>query len=290
MCYNGFRNTDERCFMKTIPFERLYNTEFFISEPMAKTQNWRHRANVYDAFGKPKVSHTLLWFKNCRGRLTMADGETLDIERNQLTYMAKGIEYRIDFLDTNDTCEDTVVVHFQMTDREGEDILPCDRPFVCINQIRPSFAMDLDALAEEFQKNVVCIPEATSVIYKIIAAVCEKQRRNATKSRYSCIRPGIELLEGNSDLSLSEIAKRCDLSECYFRRLFLEYSGESPQSFRQRYRIEKAKQLLLSDEQLSIGEIAEMLHFSDIYHFSKTFKKLCGVSPSRFVSENVKNS
>ena len=275
--------------MKTIPFEKLYNTEFFISEPMAKTQAWKSRANVYDAFGKPKVSHTLLWFKNCRGRLTMADGEVLDIEQNQLTYMAKGIEYRIDFLDTNDDCEDTVVVHFQMTDRDGEDILPTDRPFVCINRIRPSFAMDLDALAAEFEKNVVCMPEANAVIYKIIAAVCEKQRRNATKNRYSCIRPGIELLEGNSDLSLSEIAKKCELSECYFRRLFLEYSGESPQSFRQRYRIEKAKQLLLSDEQLSIGEIAEILHFSDIYHFSKTFKKLCGISPTRFVTENTKN-
>lgn len=275
--------------MKTIPFERLYNTEFFIRDPMAKTQNWKNRSDVYDALGKPKVSHTLLWFKNCRGRLTMRDGFLLDIEQNQLAYMAKGIEYRIDFIDTNDDREDTVVVHFQMTDKDGEDIIPTHLPFVCINQIRPSFAMDLDALASEFQKNVVCIPEATSVIYKIIAAVCGKQRKNAAKNRYSCIRPGIELLEGNSDLSLAEIARRCDISECYFRRLFLEYSGESPQSFRQRYRIEKAKQLLLSDEQLSIGEIAEILHFSDIYHFSKTFKKLCGVSPTRFLLENAQN-
>lgn len=275
--------------MKTIPFEKLYNTEFFISEPMAKTQLWSTRGNVYDAFGKPKVSHTLLWFKNCRGRLTSLDGSVLEIEKNQLAYMAKGIEYRIDFFDTGDADEDTVVVHFQMTDKDGEDILPTAQPFVCINQIRPSFAMDLDALAEEFRKNIVCIPEANAVIYKIIAAVCGKQRKNATKSRYSCIRPGIELLEGNSDLSLSEIAKRCGLSECYFRRLFLEYSGESPSAFRQRYRIEKAKQLLLSDEQLSIGEIAEMLHFTDIYHFSKTFKKACGVSPSQFVRGGGKN-
>lgn len=276
--------------MKTIPFEKLYNMEFFISEPMAKTQNWKNRSNVYDAFGKPKVSHTLLWFKNCRGRLTMQGGEVFDIEKNQLTYMAKGIEYRIDFFDTNEECEDTVVVHFQMTDKDGEDIIPTLQPFVCINNIRPSFAMDLDFLAMEFQKNVVCIPEANAVIYKIIAAVCGKQRKIVTKSRYSRIRPGIELLEGNSDLSLSQIAKKCDLSECYFRRLFLEYSGETPHAFRQRTRIEKAKQLLLSDEQLSIGEISEMLHFSDIYHFSKTFKMLCGVSPSRFVSENAKNS
>jgi len=37
---------------------------------------------------------------------------------------------------------------------------------------------------------------------------------------------------------------------------------------------------------LSIGEIAEELHFSDIYHFSKTFKKLVGTSPQNYVKQN----
>jgi AraC-like DNA-binding protein len=90
-------------------------------------------------------------------------------------------------------------------------------------------------------------------------------------------------LEQDSDLSITEIAKECGVSECYFRRLFQEYSGESPINFRQKHRIEKAKQLLLSDEHYSVGEIAEELGFSDIYHFSKTFKKFCGISPNKFV-------
>ena len=59
--------------------------------------------------------------------------------------------------------------------------------------------------------------------------------------------------------------------------------GENPVEFRQKHRIEKAKQLLLLDTH-SIGEIAEELHFSDIYHFSKTFKKFTGVSPLQYTA------
>ena len=271
--------------MKLIPFERLYHTEFFVSEPVAKTQNWASRRNVYDAIGSPKVSHTLLWFKNCRARITNRDGSVLEIERNQMTYMPKWGEYRVDFLDTNRDVEDTLVVHFQMTDADGEDVIPTDRPVVVINQVGPSFAMDIESLAEECKKNIVCIPEAKAIVYKLLAAICQKQKKLTTKSKYDCIRTGIELLEKNADLSLPEIALRCGVSECYFRRLFKEYSGESPIRFLQHHRIEKAKQLLLSDEDYSIGEIAQLLDFSDIYHFSKTFKKLCGISPTQFLAE-----
>lgn len=59
--------------------------------------------------------------------------------------------------------------------------------------------------------------------------------------------------------------------------------GENPVEFRQKHRVEKAKQLLLLDTH-SIGEIAEELHFSDIYHFSKTFKKFTGVSPLQYTA------
>ena len=53
--------------------------------------------------------------------------------------------------------------------------------------------------------------------------------------------------------------------------------------FRQKHRMERAKQLLLSDECYTVGEVASELGFLDIYHFSKTFKKFCGVSPNKFL-------
>ena len=113
------------------------------------------------------------------------------------------------------------------------------------------------------------------------------KKKKTTKNKFACIKLGIDLLEQNTNLSISEIAKQCGVSECYFRRLFQEYSGESPIHFRQKHRIEKAKQLLLSDQHFTIGEIAEKLGFSDIYHFSKTFKKFCGRSPNQFVQSEL---
>ena len=271
--------------MKVIPFDKLYSTEFIITEPMAKPQYWAVRGNFYSAIGKPKVSHTLLWFKHCGATITDNKGNTLEVARNQLTYMAKGLEYSVRFHDTDPARPDTVVIHFQMTDRDGEEIAPILKPIIGLKSVDAAMALDIDLLAEEYGKNVVCIPKMQAVIYDILAAICQKQKKRTARNKFAVIRTGIDLLEQDSDRSVAEIAAECGVSECYFRRLFQEYSGESPMAFRQRHRIERAKQLLLSDEQYTIGEVARELGFSDIYHFSKTFKNVCGVSPSKFIEK-----
>lgn len=86
-------------------------------------------------------------------------------------------------------------------------------------------------------------------------------------------------------MKIKDIAQVCGVSECYFRKIFREYSGLSPSAFRQNCRIEKAK-LLLATHMLTVGQIAEKLHYVDIYHFSKAFKQAVGVSPKQYV-QNV---
>lgn len=273
--------------MKIIPFEELYYTDFFISESFSKFQNWFSRKNVFSCIGKPKPSHTFLWFKNCSGRITDKSGKVTEVAQNQLCYMAKGSQYTVEFINTAPDQADSVVIHFQMTDSKGEDIAPVLEPAVCVKNVDASTGIAIDMIAEEFKKNIVCIPETNAVIYKILANICKKRRKKTTDYKYSCIKDGIELLENDSDLSISDIARTCGVSECYFRRLFKEYSGESPMDFRQHHRIEKAKQLLVTD-MLSVSEIATELHFADIYHFSKTFKSITGISPKQYVQEKNK--
>ena len=269
--------------MKIISFEKLYNEEFFIREPRVKKQYWLYRGGVFDSLDRPKLSQALIWFKSCSAELYLQSGERLEVPQNALLYAPKGSCYKILFRGEAGEREDVVAAHFQMTDREGEDLIAAEAPVTCLKDPDLSLGILLDALAQECEKNVVCIPEVNAGLYKILAQICQKQKKHTTKSRFSRIRKGIELLEGNNDLSIAEIAATCGVSECYFRRLFREYSGESPVGFRQKRRIERAKQLLLSEEHYTIGEVAAELGFLDIYHFSKTFKKLCGVSPNRFL-------
>lgn len=271
--------------MKIISFTELYSTEFFITEALAKGQNWYTRHNFYSCLGKPKPSHTLLWFKNCRAKITDKYGNEILAEKNQIAYMAKGLEYTVHFYDTAPDRDDSVVFHFQLTDNKEDDITPTLSPKICIKSVDATLAFAMDGAAAEFNKNVVCLPIITAVIYQLLGAACQRQRQRIVSHKYQYIREGIELMENNSDKTLAEIAQICGVSEGYFRKLFREYSGENPIDFRQKHRIEKAKQLLLLDTH-SIGEIAEELHFSDIYHFSKTFKKFTGISPQKYIGES----
>lgn len=271
--------------MKTIPFQELYNSEFFISEALAKGQNWYTRNNFYSCMGKPKPSHTLLWFKNCRAKITDINGEVLIVEKNQVAFMSKGIEYTVEFFDTAPNQDDSIVFHFQLKNMDNEEITPTFSPQICIKNVDTTMAYLIESAAEEFNKNIVCIPIITSVIYQMLGLACQRQRKRVVSHKFKYIQEGIELMENNSDKTLNEIAQICGVSEGYFRKLFREYSGENPIEFRQKHRIEKAKQLLLLDTH-SIGEIAEELNFSDIYHFSKTFKKITGLSPQNYIKQS----
>ena len=271
--------------MKIIPFQELYNTEFVVTESLIKGQNWFTRNNFYSCIGKPKPSHTFLWFKNCSGKITDTNGNELFVEKNQIAFMSKGIEYTVEFFDTAPNQTDTVVFHFQLADTFNKQITPTVSPQICIKSVSKELALSIDNAADEFNKNIVCLPFITSVIYWLFGLASERQKQRVVSHKFKYIQEGIELMENNSDKTLNEIAKICGVSEGHFRKLFREYSGENPIEFRQKYRIEKAKQLLLLDTQ-SIGEIAEELHFSDIYHFSKTFKKVTGISPQKYIKQN----
>lgn len=270
--------------MDVVPFENLYNSEFFISEPLAKGQNWYSRNNFYSCIGKPKPSHTFLWFKNCSAKITDINGKTLFAEKNQVAYMSKGIEYTVDFLDTAPSQDDSVVFHFQLKDIYDKEITPTLSPKICIKNLDSATAFFMEAAAEEFNKNIVCTPIITSAIYQIFGLACQSRRKKIVNHKFKYISEGIELMESSSDKTMDEIAQICGVSEGYFRKLFREYSGVNPIEFRQKHRIEKAKQLLLLDTH-SIGEIADELHFSDIYHFSKTFKKVTGISPQTYANQ-----
>ena len=152
-------------------------------------------------------------------------------------------------------------IPIQVFHRKGEEITPTLSPQICIKSVDGTLALAMETAAAEFHKNIECVPVITSAIYQLLGAACQRQRQRVVSHKYQYIREGIELMENNSDLTLTEIAAVCGVSEGHFRKLFREYSGENPAEFRQKYRVEKAKQLLLLDTH-SIGEIAESLGIS----------------------------
>lgn len=80
------------------------------------------------------------------------------------------------------------------------------------------------------------------------------------------------------------LARLCYMNESHFCRFFKKNFGKAPLSYINEYRIEKACDLLLSTTK-SITEIALSTGFEDINYFSRTFKKVKGISPTQFRRE-----
>ena len=121
--------------MKIISFEKLYNTEFFIRDPRVKKQYWLYRGGVFDSLDKPKPSQALIWFKNCSAELFLQGGERLEVPQNALLYAPKGSCYKILFRGEAGEREDVVAAHFQLTDREGEDLIASEEPVTCLKSL-----------------------------------------------------------------------------------------------------------------------------------------------------------
>lgn len=78
-----------------------------------------------------------------------------------------------------------------------------------------------------------------------------------------------------------ELARVCGVDLRTFLRRFRQDTGESPQQFSRKVRIEAACRYLLYTSK-SIEEIAELTGFADRYYFSRVFRQLQRKSPAQF--------
>ncbi|WP_339062315.1 helix-turn-helix transcriptional regulator [Fusobacterium polymorphum] len=88
------------------------------------------------------------------------------------------------------------------------------------------------------------------------------------------------------DLSLTEVANVCNMSDSYFSRKFKEKFNINFSTYLLNIRLEKAKELL-KEKNLNIENISEMVGFKDSSYFSKSFKQKYGMAP-HYYRDNFK--
>jgi AraC-like DNA-binding protein len=82
---------------------------------------------------------------------------------------------------------------------------------------------------------------------------------------------------------VTEAADKAGLSVSRLRTLFKQATGLSPKQYQLEARISRASRLL-SDSSLPVGIIAEQTGFESVYHFSRQFKRMRGLSPVHYRS------
>jgi YesN/AraC family two-component response regulator len=77
------------------------------------------------------------------------------------------------------------------------------------------------------------------------------------------------------------LAEKLNYDYNYLSNLFSEVKGTTIEHFIISHKIERAKELLIYNE-LTLTEIAEKLHYSNVAHLSNQFKKVTGLTPTFF--------
>ena len=128
---------------------------------------------------------------------------------------------------------------------------------------------------------------AIGVFYEFMARVVEQSRpASSVASSYpDAVRNALVFLRENYQESYDAAATAAvvGLSQSHLRALFEKWVGESPQKFHTRCRIDEARRLLYQDN-LTMAQIALQIGYTDPRYFSRVFKQMTGLPPSRYVA------
>lgn len=101
---------------------------------------------------------------------------------------------------------------------------------------------------------------------------------------YEKVRPIVDWLEINyvEDIGLQDIANHANISTQYLNRLFQDTFSVSPYSFLIQLRIRKAKEILVSNPEIPLNQVAGMVGFKDASNFVATFRRRENITPKKY--------
>ena len=93
----------------------------------------------------------------------------------------------------------------------------------------------------------------------------------------------VQIIAGSIDrrLTVTELADAVHVSVPYLCRLFATHLGMPPGQYITKIRLEECKVLLRQGE-LSMNAIATKMGFSSAQHFSRQFRRCCGITPTEY--------
>lgn len=191
---------------------------------------------------------------------------------NFVSYVPARLDY-----ERSSNIDELIVIHFDAINYNTRDIeyfIPRDP--VTLSKL-------FEKTLEIWNKKELGYKHKCSAILYEIFAECYEQNF-VPKPQNSKIQNSVDYILANyknGDLSIRDAADKSFMSEVYFRKLFKEEFGISPQKYIINLRIQNAAGLI-STGYYSLKEVAYMSGYNDYKYFSTEFKKALGVSPSEY--------
>lgn len=181
--------------------------------------------------------------------------------KHNLSFLEEIIVEKVTPLASNPLQADISLLLEKLKESDNQDLpLPAD------------FYLQAAALAAQF--------ELTNIKHLL---GLKRKKLSAKKELFRRVLKGKLIIESSTGttINFAQVAGQCYLSEFTFFHAFKQAFGLAPYRYFIQLTMRRAEELLCQSR-YSITEIAEILGFSDLFAFSKAFKKETGLSPAEF--------
>ena len=212
------------------------------------------------------------------GKLEFSYGtEVIYTDSKNPIFVPKGMCYR------NKCIEDAQSLMFNIQVQNGGE------------RILPLLPLDADSLQRFYDEitmlNVNLTGKKEAKLYGKLYQLISEILPYEPKDSESILFPALEIIEKsyhNKELSLEVLAKGCNISKPYLHILFKKEFEMTPFQYITQTRMRQAKTLL--QERYSVSEVASMVGYSDIYQFSRAFKRFYKCSPDKIRKGSARKS
>ena len=200
-----------------------------------------------------------------RIRFTFSD-RVLICDKEHPVFLPYGACYRNECLDS----AESYVFNF-LTSEEHQPMLLTPPSEM---QVKKAFEQISAGHSTSFGEEARGIGELYYLMSALFAVPAFSQAEKVLKAS----REYIDQHYASPSLSVKNISEYCFVSESYLRKLFSNKLGRSPFKYITELRMQKAETLLY--EKRPIAEIASLVGYSDVYQFSRAYKRYYGYAPS----------
>lgn len=153
------------------------------------------------------------------------------------------------------------------------------KPFFDGKGLKPVFEKISDVIHSDLSDN-----EMQAALQGIFMEIISKLSLTLIENQYSDEALKLKnYLDSNTHrlITMKELSKIIFRSPDYCQKLFSREFNITPYAYQLERKMQTARSLL-TDTNISIGEIAEKLGYTDIHYFSNLFQKKCGCRPTDY--------
>lgn len=138
-------------------------------------------------------------------------------------------------------------------------------------------------LANTLASGSTAVLRRKSLFQNLIEEIALSAQRQCRNDNGGLVDDAIAFMHENysRQFSIAELAAQYGMTGTRFGQLFQRHVGRAPLDYLTRLRMNCAKELLKTCD-CSITQVAECVGYIDPYYFSKSFKKIIGLSPTEF--------